>query len=132
MLLGLTACNKYKWEEVGPLTNGETQGNGTLAVAQDGYLYFVNNVADDSSLTKDQNEWGANGFNGAIMKSKINADGTGHKEQQVPKNTLRDAHVSESIDVLQQELCRYQCQSASHQPTGTAKDDVLHRTSGHL
>ena len=91
MLLGLTACNKYKWEAVGPLTNGETQGNGTLAVAQDGYLYFVNNVADDASLTKDQNEWGANGFNGAIMKSKINADGTlGDAAIVVPKMFYTD------------------------------------------
>ena len=75
MLLGLTACNKYKWNSVDPVTSGEAQGNGTLAVKQDGYLYFVNNVADDSSLTK-ENEWGANGTNGAIMKSKIKEDGT--------------------------------------------------------
>ena len=78
MLLALTACNKYKWDPVGTTeySSEEAVGNGTLAVKQGKYLYFVNNVADDSSLTKDQNEWGANGTNGAIMKSKINDDGT--------------------------------------------------------
>ncbi len=65
MLLGLTACNKYKWDAVGTTeySNQEAEGNGTLAVKQGSYLYFVNNVGDDSSLTKDQNEWGANGTN---------------------------------------------------------------------
>ena len=78
MLLALTACNKYKWGPVGSTeySQEEAVGNGTLAVKQGKYLYFVNNVADDASLTKDQNEWGANGTNGAIMKSKINDDGT--------------------------------------------------------
>ena len=77
MLLGLTACNKYKWEPVGTTeySSQEAVGNGTLAVKQGNYLYFVNNVADDSTLTKDDNEWGANGNNGAIMKSIIKEDG---------------------------------------------------------
>lgn len=78
MLLGLTACNKYKWDPVGTTqySSQEAEGNGTLAVKQGKYLYFVNNVADDSSLTKKDNEWGANGVNGAIMKSAIKDDGT--------------------------------------------------------
>ena len=78
MLLTLTACNKYKWNAVGTTeySSEEAVGNGSLVVKQGGYLYFVNNVADTSSLTKDDNEWGANGSNGAIIKSKINEDGT--------------------------------------------------------
>lgn len=78
MLLTLTACNDYKWDAVGTkeYSSQEAQGNGTLAVQQGNYLYFVNNVADDSSLTKDENKWGANGVNGAIMKATINEDGS--------------------------------------------------------
>ena len=77
-LFSLTACNKYKWGPVGGAedVDKEVVNNGSLAVQQGKYLYFVNNVADDSSLTKADNEFGANGVNGAIMKSKINDDGT--------------------------------------------------------
>ena len=77
-LFSLTACNKYKWGPVGGTEDADKEAvsNGSLAVQQGNYLYFVNNVADDSSLTKADNEFGANGVNGAIMKSKINADGT--------------------------------------------------------
>ena len=78
MLFALTACNKYKNDPVGTkdYASQEAIGNGTLAVQQGNYLYFVNNVASDESLTKDKNEWKANGTNGAIMKSVINSDGT--------------------------------------------------------
>ena len=77
-LFSLTACNKYKWGPVGGAEDADKDvvSNGSLAVQQGKYLYFVNNVADDSSLTKSDNEFGANGVNGAIMKSKINDDGT--------------------------------------------------------
>ena len=78
MLFTLTACDKYKFNAVGTkeYANQDAIGNGTLAVRQGNYLYFVNNVADDSDLTKEKNEWKANGTNGAIMKSTINEDGT--------------------------------------------------------
>ena len=78
MLFTLTACDKYKLNAVGTkeYANEEAVGNGTLAVKQGNYLYFVNNVADDANLTKETNEWKANGTNGAIMKSTINDDGS--------------------------------------------------------
>ena len=78
MLFTLTACDKYKLDAVGTkeYANEEAVGNGTLAVKQGKYLYFVNNVADDANLTKETNEWKANGTNGAIMKSTINEDGS--------------------------------------------------------
>ena len=78
LLFTLTACNKYKNDTVGTTeyASEEAVGNGTLAVRQGKYLYFVNNVADDTDLKKEDNEWKANGTNGSIMKSVINDDGT--------------------------------------------------------
>ena len=59
MLFTLTACDKYKFDAVGTkeYANEDAVGNGTLAVKQGNYLYFVNNVADDADLTKEKNEW---------------------------------------------------------------------------
>lgn len=78
MVFTFTACNKYKWGPVGSTDYSleDAVGNGTLAVKQGKYLYFVNNVASDDNLTKDDNAWGANGTNGAILKSEIKDDGT--------------------------------------------------------
>ena len=78
MVFTFAACNKYKWDPVGTTEylGEDAVGNGTLAVKQGKYLYFVNNVASVDSLTKEDNEWGANGTNGAIMKSVIKDDGS--------------------------------------------------------
>ena len=78
MVFTFTACNKYKFGPVGTTeySSEDAVGNGTLAVKQGKYLYFVNNVGSDDNLTKDENDWGAKGTDGAIMKSKIKDDGT--------------------------------------------------------
>ncbi len=73
----LGACQSFKYGPVGPLTDGETTNNGSLAVMQDGYVYYVNGMESTSSITKPtDNYFGKASVKGSIMKSKLNDDGT--------------------------------------------------------
>lgn len=74
---GLSACQSYSFGPVGPLTSGATVNNGSLAVLQDGYLYYVNGMDDVSTVTKPtDNYFGKASVKGSIMKSKVQEDGT--------------------------------------------------------
>jgi hypothetical protein len=86
-LATLTGCNNYKWDAVGSTSDrGDTvEGNGTLAVKTGDYLYYVNGVADTSSLTKADNKWGDASIKGNIIKSKITANGLEYVGVVVPK-----------------------------------------------
>lgn len=54
-----------------------------------------------------------------------------HEQQQVPQHGLRDTHLPEAEEMLQQKLHGNQCRARSHQPAGTAKAGVDHRPPGY-
>ena len=78
LIATMTACNSYSWDAVGTTADSdkEATGNGTLYVQQGSYVYFVNGVVDDSSLTKADNEWGKASVKGSIFKAKVGDDGS--------------------------------------------------------
>jgi len=78
MIATMTACNHYKWDAVGTTeySSQEAVNNGSLYVQQGKYVYFVNGSYENSSLTKDDNEWGSVSVKGSIMKASVNDDGS--------------------------------------------------------
>ena len=72
------ACGQsFEWGPVpGGDANAVVQGNGSLAVKQGDYLYYINGHDDTSTLTKpEDNYFGQASVKGSIMKSKIGEDG---------------------------------------------------------
>lgn len=78
IMLVATGCQSFKWGPVGT-NNGEATviNNGSLAVQQGDYLYYVNGMDATSNVTKpEDNYFGKASVKGSIMKSKINEDGS--------------------------------------------------------
>lgn len=78
MLFSFTACNDYKWDAVGTKEGSDqvAENNGTIAVKQGSYLYYINGSKTDSLAAASDNKWGEASVKGSIMKSKINEDGS--------------------------------------------------------
>ena len=72
------ACQSYKWGPVGTTDgNADVVNNGSLAVQQGKYLYYVNGMDSTSNISKpEDNYFGKASVKGSIMKSEIAEDGT--------------------------------------------------------
>lgn len=79
MVFAFMGCQSFKWGPVGTTeySSEEAQGNGTYAVKQGGYLYYVNGYYPASNLSQPKdNYFGKASVKGSVMKSKINDDGS--------------------------------------------------------
>ena len=72
------ACQDFTWGPVmGTDSDAVVTGNGSLAVRQGEYLYFINGNDDTSTLTApEDNYFGQASVKGSIMKSRIAEDGS--------------------------------------------------------
>lgn len=78
-LAAFVACGQsFEWGPVGETQpDAAVQNNGSLAVRQGDYLYYVNGQDDTATLEEpSDNYFGQASVKGSIMKSKINEDGT--------------------------------------------------------
>lgn len=84
----LAACQSYEWGPVGT-TNGNADviNNGSLAVQQGNYLYYINGMDSTSNIAKpEDNYFGKASVKGSIMKSEIAEDGSlANTQVVVPK-----------------------------------------------
>lgn len=81
-------CQSYKWGPVGTTDgNADVVNNGSLAVQQGKYLYYVNGKDDTANISKpEDNYFGKASVKGSIMKCEVKEDGTlGDSEVVVPK-----------------------------------------------
>lgn len=71
-------CQSYKWGPVGTTDgNADVVNNGSLAVQQGKYLYYVNGMDSTSNISKpEDNYFGKASVKGSIMKSEIAEDGS--------------------------------------------------------
>lgn len=79
MVFAFMGCQSYKWGPVGTTeySSEVAQGNGTYAVRQGDYLYYINGYYPASNLSKPQdNYFGKASVKGSVMKSRVNQDGT--------------------------------------------------------
>lgn len=84
----LVACQSYEWGPVmGKDSDAEVVNNGSLAVRQGKYIYYVNGMDSTSNITKpEDNYFGKAPVKGNIMKSEIAEDGSlKNTEIVVPK-----------------------------------------------
>lgn len=72
------ACQSYKWGPVmGTDSDAEVVNNGSLAVQQGKYLYYINGMDSTSNISKpSDNYFGKASVKGSIMKSEIAEDGS--------------------------------------------------------
>ncbi len=76
LCMTFAGCQNFKWGPVGTTSSAEAINNGSLAVRQGDYLYYVNGQDDTSNIkTAYDNHFGKASVKGSIMKSKIDADG---------------------------------------------------------
>ena len=80
LLIGalFAACESYKWGPVGSKeSDADVVNNGSLAVQQGKYLYYVNGMDSTANITKpEDNYFGKASVKGSIMKSEIAEDGS--------------------------------------------------------
>ena len=80
LLIGalFAACESYKWGPVGSKeSEADVINNGSLAVQQGKYLYYVNGMDSTANITKpEDNYFGKASVKGSIMKSEIAEDGS--------------------------------------------------------
>ena len=71
-------CQSYKWGPVGTTDgNADVVNNGSLAVQQGKYLYYINGMDSTSNIAKpEDNYFGKASVKGSIMKSEIAEDGS--------------------------------------------------------
>lgn len=71
-------CQSYKWGPVGTTDgNADVVNNGSLAVQQGKYLYYINGMDSTSNITEpEDNYFGKASVKGSIMKSEIAEDGS--------------------------------------------------------
>lgn len=74
----LAGCQSYKWGPVGTTDgNADVINNGSLAVQQGKYLYYINGMDATSNISKpEDNYFGKASVKGSIMKSEIAEDGS--------------------------------------------------------
>lgn len=74
----LAGCQSYKWGPVGTTDgNADVVNNGSLAVQQGKYLYYINGMDSTSNISKpEDNYFGKASVKGSIMKSEIAEDGS--------------------------------------------------------
>ncbi len=71
-------CQSYKWGPVGTTDgNADVVNNGSLAVQQGKYLYYINGMDSTSNITEPKdNYFGEASVKGSVMKSEVAEDGT--------------------------------------------------------
>lgn len=74
----LAGCQSYEWGPVGTTDgNADVVNNGSLAVQQGKYIYYVNGMDSTSNITKpEDNYFGKASVKGSIMKSEVAEDGS--------------------------------------------------------
>lgn len=95
-------CQSYKWGPVGTTDgNADVVNNGSLAVQQGKYLYYINGKDDTANITEpEDNYFGKASVKGSIMKSEIAEDGTLKNTAVVVPKMFYTAYLSGGIYVF--------------------------------